>query len=364
MLEPNAFRITPKQLIFVIIGAQVGTGFFSLPRIASQHANQNAWISVLLGAIMPLLTLFLIERVLRPYPESNLVEVAKKLLGKWLGSLVVVILILHFVFYASVVIRIFAEMVSVFMLPQTPTGVITFMILITGVYVIIKGAKIAGRANEILFYISLFTIALIITTVSAGELTNLLPVGQVSPAALFKGTINTMYSYAGIEVLVVYYFFTNQKDQVFRSGMIAILVTVVTYLIVTLAALLVFGAEYMQNFIWPVLNLLKVIEFDVFHRLEFLLLATWLGIAIRPSLNLGLAANVLIVHILKLDLLQHYPIVTAIVPIIIFVIASIPQNTAEVFVMASYAGYASLIGVLVPAVLYIALLIRGKEVGA
>ena len=48
----NTDTITSKQLIFVIIGAQIGMGLFSLPRLVSTEAHQDAWLAVLLGSFI------------------------------------------------------------------------------------------------------------------------------------------------------------------------------------------------------------------------------------------------------------------------------------------------------------------------
>ncbi|MBP8820394.1 MAG: GerAB/ArcD/ProY family transporter, partial [Syntrophomonadaceae bacterium] len=55
--------ITSKQLIFIIIGAQIGMGIFSLPRVVGTQAQQDAWLAILLGGLLPLLILIIIERL-------------------------------------------------------------------------------------------------------------------------------------------------------------------------------------------------------------------------------------------------------------------------------------------------------------
>ena len=49
--------ITSQQLVYIIVGAQVGIGIFSLPRVAAAGARQDAWMAVLIGALVPLLVL-------------------------------------------------------------------------------------------------------------------------------------------------------------------------------------------------------------------------------------------------------------------------------------------------------------------
>ena len=63
-MESNPrFLITSKQLIFIIIGCILGFGFLVLPREISAVAQQDAWISLIIGSFIPLVSLFLIAKL-------------------------------------------------------------------------------------------------------------------------------------------------------------------------------------------------------------------------------------------------------------------------------------------------------------
>jgi len=55
--------MTSKQIGFMILGTLVGINFLTIPRTASEWAQQDAWIAVLIGALLPLVVLVLIERL-------------------------------------------------------------------------------------------------------------------------------------------------------------------------------------------------------------------------------------------------------------------------------------------------------------
>ena len=89
--------VTSRQLAYIIIGAQVGIGIFSLPRLASAEARQDAWIAVLLGALLPLVILFIIDRLGRRMPQSGFVVMNQQLFGPWLGTAMVILFIIYII---------------------------------------------------------------------------------------------------------------------------------------------------------------------------------------------------------------------------------------------------------------------------
>jgi hypothetical protein len=61
MKDKAGSMITSKQLIFIIVGSQVGIRLVSIPRLTNDYAREDAWLSVILGAVAPLGALLLIE---------------------------------------------------------------------------------------------------------------------------------------------------------------------------------------------------------------------------------------------------------------------------------------------------------------
>lgn len=286
----NKDTITSKQLIFIIIGAQIGIGILSLPRVVSAEAHQDAWIAIILGALFPFLILFIIERLGRQMPEFSFVRMNHLLFGRWLGSGMIILFIVYILFFQSVTLRLFAEITNVFMLPRTPLPVIILMIILGVVYVINKGARVIGRVNELIFWIILPLLFLVMVPLTNADYTNLLPMGEVGLTGIARGTLSSSFSYAGIEVLLVFYFLVSRKGEVIKAGILGLAWTTMVYLILTLVAIMVWGSETIQMINWPVLTLLKTIKLSVLERPELFMLAIWMGVSIRPFINMGFSA--------------------------------------------------------------------------
>lgn len=354
--------ITSKQLIFIIIGAQIGMGIFSLPRVIGAASHQDAWLAVLLGGLLPFLILIIIERLGRRMPESSFVAMNRLLFGRWLGSVMVFLFVVYIIFFESKVVRMFTEITVAFLLPRTPVPVVALVVVLTVVYVINKGARVVARLNELLFWIIFPLFFLIMFPLVNADFTNLLPVGEAGFKAIARGSLSSSTAYAGIEVLLIFYFLVRQKGEVMKAGMLGLGWTTLVYLCVTLICLLVWGSEFIQMINWPVLSVLKTIKFPVLERPEIFMLAVWMGVGVRPTMNMGFAAAFSLSEVLHVKRDKYFHLVVMSIALPMYILALLPANLIIAFKWAEYAGYTFLLaGFLYPLLMLIIAVIRGKE---
>lgn len=337
-MDKSRFEITSKQLVFVIVGSQIATGILSLPRALSAEAGQHAWIAVILGAVIPLLSIYLIVSLYQGFSEPDFINVSRILFGKILGSFLVASFILYIIFFQSIVIRLFAEITKIFLLPKTPLAVIIFLILLPVYYAASKGAKTVARLNEILFWILLIDLLVLLFLVPYGDYTLLMPLNEVDFMGVARATRQSFYSYAGIEVFLIIYVMVNKKEEIMKAAIIGQSIVVMLYLLVVIVSLLVFGPESMRHIMWPVLNLLSVHEVSVIERLEIIFLLFWLGIGARPAINLSLGAAYSFYRLFNLPAEKYYVWISMLVAVSIYIIALWPEDLIEVFKWADYGG--------------------------
>lgn len=363
MRDNHRFEITSKQLIFTIIGCTIATGLLTLPRVVTAIAGQDGWISIIIGVFPPLLSLVLIERLGRLFPNLTIIEIILLLFGKFLGFLLAISFIAYIIFLESIVLRLNAEMVSIYLLPKTPIWMIAFLFILCTIYIAQKGGKVVGRLNEFLFYILLVACMFPIPTLMLAEYTNILPVGETGLLAIAKGAIPTAYAYQGIEILFVTYPMVKRKDEVLKASIIALGIIMSLYLMVTVIALLVSGTETLQTFLWPAVILLKVLDIPVLERLEFFFMALWILIIVRPIFTFCFAGAFSLTQLLKLNIEKYYSLMVLIIALFIYIASLIPANITQVFKISTYAGYAFfVIGLGYPILLHLAAFIRKGKV--
>lgn len=359
------FAITSKQLIFIIIGSQIATAIFSLPRAASKDAGQDAWIAVILGAVIPLLSLFLIERMARRYPQLSFVGLSKTLFGWFLGTGLIILFVAYEIFFQSFVFRAFAELTSAYLLPNTPMPVIILVIALAVFYAASRGAQVVGRINEIFFFFLVLSLLMLIpSTFKEANYLYLLPVATTNPVSILKGALATQFAYGGMEVLLVFYSMVGNKNEVLKAGFIAVGITTCIYLFMTIICLLVYSSEVLQDILWPGLSILNVAYFPVIERLEFIFLTFWLSLGARPAINGCCAAADCLTRLLKLDTQKHYPLLVGLITLGIYILAILPKNIIQLNSMSIYATYTSLVIALGLPLLYLLVgALRREKVG-
>ncbi|MFB5066661.1 MAG: GerAB/ArcD/ProY family transporter [Candidatus Wallacebacter cryptica] len=218
-----------------------------------------------------------------------------------------------------------------------------------------------ARLNEVLFWIILPLLFLIMVPLVNADVTNLLPVGGVGFKAIARGALPSGYAYAGIEVLLVFYFLVRQKGEVIKAGILGVGWTILVYLIVTLVCLLVYSSEIIQIINWPLLTVLKTIAFPVLERPEFFMLAVWMGVGVRPIINMGFAAAFSLSEVLHIKRDKYFHLVVLAIALLMYILALLPANLIIAFKWAEYSGYTFLLaGLLYPLLMLAVAVIRGK----
>jgi len=351
--------ITSKQLVFVFLGATIGIGALSLPRGLVSVAGQTAWMALPIGALVPFLSLFMIERLYRRMPSLSFIELNQRLLGKVIGFIMVISFVLYIIIFESLVIRTFADVTKIYMLPATPLWVILFLIAFSIYFVISKGSRVVARMNEIIFYLLFITLLTGLVPLPQGDYTNLLPVWEIDPGGLMKGAVKSIFAFEGLEILLVIYSLVEKKEQILKAGMIALCFALIVYIYVLILGILVLSPTLIDSLLWPGIYYYKTVSFAAFPRMEFILLAFWVGLGARPAITMGFAASLSLSQLFKVDG-RRFPLLVLGVVAVMFGLAFIPSDIFAVFQYWDYIGLLSVAAILLyPAVLNVAAFIRG-----
>ncbi len=346
----------------MIVGTIIGMEFLVLPRAVASAAAQDAWIAVLIGASLPLLSLVLIERLGRLFPEMDFMAMSQLLFGKVAGSLLVVGLVLHMLVSAALVANDFVSVDSVYMLPHTPRWMIGLLIILVSVYVAGQGAKVVGRLNELLFYLYLPSLLLLIPALlTVADYTNIMPVGGAGTVSLAKGSVAASLWFGRMEFLLVAYFMVVRRDEVLKAGRIAVAWVAGSYVLVTMACLLVYGPDGIGGPISPLLGILKTTSYPVLERMDSLFMVVY-SVAFRPVFNLLCMSSFSFTRLVNLPERKHYLMVLAVLGAIVYLLTLIPRRSVDALTYTSWVQYGYLLfGLGYPLLYHLAAAIqRGK----
>ena len=144
---PNV-KIDGFQLFSIIVLFLFGTTIFL--NIGS-GAREDAWIVTLISPVAGMILFTIYYRLYKYYPDLPLTEYIKKIMGKYVGSIISYFYIIYFIYIASRVLRDMEELLS--SSPYTRTSLITLGIsmLFVLIYAINLGFEVISRVILISF---------------------------------------------------------------------------------------------------------------------------------------------------------------------------------------------------------------------
>lgn len=364
--------ITSYQAFTLLYSTIFGIGVLSLPRSVGESAgNDMIWVILLSGVVVAILV-YLITRLCQRFPGMTLVQFAPYILGsrkrKWVGYVIsfpfLLMVALFFVMGTASVVRIFGETVVTTMLPRTPVEAVMLIFLLAAAIGAGSDLGVIAKLNEFLFPITLIPfLSMIYALFQSGEITNILPLFQLDPMVLPKALMGGAFAFAGFQVVMIFSGFYQQPEKMKKANMISILAITISYWYLCAISLSVFGIDEVNNLMFPVLEVAKVVKMEdiLFERIESAILSIWLVAGYTSVVNLFSALVQIIIEYFRLSERYRRWIAFLAVPVFLY-LALIPENTQEVGIYADRIGlYDAVISVIIPVVLLLVAVIRKKK---
>lgn len=362
----NNERVSTSQMVSIFILTIVGTGILTLPRSLVEAVGTDGWIVILLGGILTAGLVYLIGCIISRLPGKNYLEILAATITKPVAYVVTGIFIIYALVLNSLLIRIFGEVVKMFLLIRTPIEVIMFSMMLTSIYLVRRGIETLGRMAEMLLpIIIIVNLPLFLLTIQGTDFSNLLPVFQTPFLDIIKAIPIPFFSFLGFEVMLVFGLFYNKPNMAPKSGVYTIVIVTILYLFLNTMVLLRFGKNQIAHMIWPTLSLFKTIEFPglFIENVEAVVMTLWVSIVFMSVAPFYLSNTLLISHFTGTK--DHNMFALPLLPIMYF-ISLFPDSMASTYYYLDiFTKYAStFIVIVVPIAVLISLAIRkgiGKE---
>ncbi|MDQ0896502.1 MULTISPECIES: endospore germination permease [unclassified Paenibacillus] len=271
-------QISLIQYIFIIFETQVGIGVLSLPRDVANAAGSDGWISIILGAIGTTLLSLVIIRIMEKNPEYTLFELLSKYFGKWVGKALAAAWILLAVYAASTAMFSTIHIIKIWIIQDIRNFILMILFTIP-IYMITKqGIRVIGLFAELVFIVTLWMPVLLFLALKDAQWMYLLPVGKSGVLPILSAVKSTIYSLLGFELAFILYPFLKDKKSASKGIVIANLLSMIIYLTTTIICFIRFSPTEVTEVVYPVLNLLKVIQLPFLERLEIICLTFYLFI--------------------------------------------------------------------------------------
>ncbi|MCX7883831.1 MAG: spore germination protein [Caloramator sp.] len=330
-MTPNDDKISSYQLGVIIFNTILGIGILFLPTSLTKVAENDGWILLIISGIISIFFAYLMCYVGKKYSKYGLVGTLRILFGNITGTLLTLPLVIYFIYFSAIEVRLFAETAKLYLLPLTPLEFIIIPIILLTVALARNGIETIARFFEItMIFVSILIFVLIIVTIPNSDYSNIRPFLGTPLVKLIKGINASVFSYAGFEILLVIFPFLRTPNKAFKSSTIGLFLIIMCYVIVEIQCLAKFGVKETQTFIYPTISLIRASQVPggVIERLEGLLLALWVTSVYTTIVSFCFSISVICADLFNQKKQKHF--VSLIIPII-YIFSLFGDSVVELF---------------------------------
>jgi spore germination protein (amino acid permease) len=327
----NRGFVSKYGLFATIVVSVIGVGVFSYPSRMASEVGTNGWFVTILAGVICFFLLSLTYRVVVKNNYNTFYNMLEDNLGKILSKVFAFVLCVYFISAVALGMRVFAEVIKMYLLEQTPTEFILLVMIFTGLYLVRGEVSALVKFNEIAFFAMFIPMIIILVFATrGGRVTNVLPLLQTEPTEYIKSLATASYAFGGFEIVYLVLPFMKDKDGIRKTFFKSVSFITVFYAVVTILCLMFFTQEHTKELLWPTITLIRaiVIPGAFVERWEGIVMTLWVLFYFTTFVNLYYFSGDIIkdafhLHDIKLSSLILAPI--------IYLVALYPQNIAEVY---------------------------------
>jgi spore germination protein KB len=277
-----------SELIVCLVLFEIGsTTLFMM----GSEAKQDAWLAMLIGALVGLVLLLLHLAIHRQDPSLDLFMLFRRYMGKYLGTFMNLLFVGYFTYETSRNLRDLGELTVMTLLNQTSIWIILLITIMVISNSVRYGPGVIFLTCMILFPIIALGYAIIIILIPATGLLHLefmQPILEKGLQPVLKAAIPDIVSFPfGQTVLfLVFYPLVTKGRHLTRSVIISYCAVALFLTGFNQLNIFVLGPTLATNLTLPLLTTVQLIELpEVFERMDPLFtLLLFLGLGIKMSL--------------------------------------------------------------------------------
>ncbi|WP_255419878.1 GerAB/ArcD/ProY family transporter [Moorella sp. Hama-1] len=267
------------QLAMLLTGFLIGTTTLIIP---VGPAKESAWLSVLLAGVLGIGVAWLYTALGVRFPGETPFQYTPRVLGRWLGTLVVLFYLWLSFHLAALILRNLGELYVVAIMVQTPMGVFIGILAALAAWIIRSGLEPVARLAELLSpWLYLIMILLDILTFATPNLTHLenllplLPDGKFLP--VIQGILPILaFPFAETFLFLVVIPFLVKPKKSFLPFALAMAFAALITSLVAFRNVAVLGASEAERVNFPSLVAVQLINLgDFLQRLDALIIFMW-----------------------------------------------------------------------------------------
>jgi len=269
--------IANRQLTAILFMMRTTVVISFVPLLTTGDAAQDAWAAGLITGLLLTLAAWGVAGLAARYPGLTVVDYSRLLLGRFLGTMVSLVISWHFLLIAATDIRIYAELMRVAFMPNTPiwfTVVAMAFLATLGAWF---GIEPIGRTADA--FLPIFAAFVALTLLGAAPSFNLHNLQPVLARGL-RPVLSSVWTPLGIglqwvSVGMLFPFLIPESRRV-RSVVLAAVLSSALLAIVVAVLVGVLGADLGSKSLFPFLKMARSVRpTRTIERIEILGTVAW-----------------------------------------------------------------------------------------
>ncbi|MGO1370009.1 GerAB/ArcD/ProY family transporter [Senegalia sp. (in: firmicutes)] len=347
-------KITKGQSATLIIGSILGVGILTLPSELAKESGNSGMIMIIIGTILSIFIISIFTKLMLKFESKTVVEIMDELLPRPIAIIFESIFVLFYISSAAAVVRIFADIVKMFLLKETPLEVIIISMLLASVYIVRKGIEGIARLVQVILPIVIIPFALLlISLIPELDFQSVNNIMRFNTSDILKGLNVSLFSFIGMDIVLISMAYVEKPKKILKYNISVISFLGLIYLIIFIVVTCQFGIEQTRDLLWPTLFLMKTINIpgSFLENVEGVVIGLWTFIVIQSLCVILMQTNIILSKSFKLKEIDFLAV--AIIPIL-YLLALVPQNINEVYyyigLFSNYLGTS--VTIIIPFILF------------
>ena len=195
-------KIGTAEAISIVLGVFVAHTLVSLPRNMLETTNSATIINILYVGIIAITLTFIIYKLIKNFPGSDLIDISEYLGGKVFKKIVGIIFITYFISSTAIIIRNFCECLKIVYYPMTSLIFIILAFIVAICIVLKYNFSTISKVNLLIMPLVVFSIIfLFVANMQNFSLYNIFPVMGNSIFNTFITGLGNLGAFGGICLL-------------------------------------------------------------------------------------------------------------------------------------------------------------------
>ncbi|WP_332628977.1 GerAB/ArcD/ProY family transporter [Halalkalibacter flavus] len=268
-------KLNNYHVLFLIQNVMISMNFIRLPHVIHESGRDMWLIPIAMGVIVQLLLIPMLMLCGR-FPNETLFSINRKLVGKYLGTFINLLLILYMVISVTSIVDDFIEVIQTIALGRVNKTLLFIPLLLLTLYILSGGIKTVARTCVLAFFMTVWMIYFLNWTFEPAKFTSVIPLFEVGAKPFFHSLFLGFESMLGFELVLFFFPFIINKKESFKYVTGGVWLTVFIYTLVCLACVVYFSEWQIGNIRYPILSILRAVEFSFIERIESLGLSLWI----------------------------------------------------------------------------------------